>query len=205
MGDAWEECPVDYAKNIEENEICGNVDIFRSTANSDQGDYDGDGIGDACDECTDSDGDYFGDPGFPGTGDPGCPEDNCPDIPNPYDPDDDGDGFGNMCDICPGYDDNADFDGDGIPDGCDNCCLDRVGDANGVGGDEPTIGDVSVMIDAKFITGTCDGILNCLNEADINQSGGMNATCDDITVGDISTLIDYLFITGASLGLPDCL
>ena len=66
---------------------------------------------------------------------------------------------------------------------------------NGIGFDEPTIGDVSVMIDAKFITGTCDGIIGCLQEADINESGGCQPTCDDITIGDISTLIDYLFIT----------
>jgi len=85
------------------------------------------------------------------------------------------------------------------------CCIGRVGDANGEGGDEPTIGDVSVMIDAKFITGTCDGILGCLDEADINQSGGVGAICDDITIGDISALIDYLFITGSSIGLADCL
>ena len=81
----------------------------------------------------------------------------------------------------------------------------RVGNANGLGTDEPTIGDVSVMIDAKFITGTCEGILGCLAEADINQSGGVDPICDNISIGDISTLIDYLFITGSSLGLPDCL
>ena len=86
-----------------------------------------------------------------------------------------------------------------------NCCSDRVGDANGLGGDEPTIGDISTLIDAKFITGMCDGILNCLTEADINQSGGTGPTCDDITIGDISTLIDYLFITGSSLELAECL
>lgn len=86
-----------------------------------------------------------------------------------------------------------------------SCCSGRVGDANGSADDEPTIGDVSTMIDAKFITGTCDGILNCLPEADINQSGGVSPTCDDITIGDISVLIDYLFITGSSLGLPNCL
>jgi len=80
-----------------------------------------------------------------------------------------------------------------------SCCVGIVGDANGLGGDEPTIGDVSVMIDAKFITGTCDGIIECLQEADINQSGGLNPG-----IGDVSTLIDYLFITGPSLGLPDC-
>ena len=84
------------------------------------------------------------------------------------------------------------------------CCVGRVGDANGDGADEPTIGDVSVLIDAKFITGRCAGIIDCTAEADINQSGGTGPECDDITIGDISTLIDYLFITGSSLGLPDC-
>jgi uncharacterized protein (TIGR02145 family) len=87
----------------------------------------------------------------------------------------------------------------------DDCCVGRVGDANVSGDDEPTIGDVSVMIDAKFITGTCDGILNCLTEADVNQSGGADPTCDDITIGDISILIDYLFISGSSIGLTECL
>ncbi|MCD6248901.1 MAG: hypothetical protein J7J98_01045 [candidate division Zixibacteria bacterium] len=85
------------------------------------------------------------------------------------------------------------------------CCVGRVGDANGSGVDEPTIGDVSVMIDAKFITGSCAGILECLDESDINQSGPPNAaTCADVTIGDISILIDYLFITGPSLGLNAC-
>jgi len=85
------------------------------------------------------------------------------------------------------------------------CCQDRVGDANGQAGDEPTISDISVLIDAKFISGTCDGVVACLAEGDINQSGGTNPTCDDITISDISILIDYLFITGQTLGLPDCL
>jgi hypothetical protein len=86
------------------------------------------------------------------------------------------------------------------------CCTGRVGDANNSGGDEPTIGDISVMIDAKFITGSCDGIIACLTEADINQSGLSNPTCNDITIGDISMLIDYLFITGPVAGtLLNCL
>ena len=86
------------------------------------------------------------------------------------------------------------------------CCEGRVGDANGSGEDEPTISDISVMIDAKFITGSCDGIIQCLAEADVNQSGGTDPTCDDITISDISTLIDYLFITGPETAtLPDCL
>lgn len=85
-----------------------------------------------------------------------------------------------------------------------SCCIGRVGDANGLAGDEPTIADVSVMIDALFISND-PGLLPCFEEADINQSGGTSPVFADITIGDISILIDYLFITGSTLGLPDCL
>ena len=80
-----------------------------------------------------------------------------------------------------------------------NCCTGLVGDANLLGGDEPTIGDVSVLIDNLFINGTP---VACVAEADINQSGGANPTPDDITIGDISVLIDHLFISG--IALPAC-
>ncbi|MEW5797211.1 MAG: hypothetical protein AB1772_12755 [Candidatus Zixiibacteriota bacterium] len=83
------------------------------------------------------------------------------------------------------------------------CCSGRVGDANGVGGDEPTIGDISLMIDARFIEYNCN-LIHCLGEADVNQSGGDHPTCDDITIANVTYLIDYLFITGVSLGLPGC-
>jgi len=83
------------------------------------------------------------------------------------------------------------------------CCAGRVGDANGSLDDEPTIGDVSVMIDALFIGGDWS-VLPCLNEADINISGGIDPQQADITIGDVSYLIDYLFISGSSIGLPDC-
>jgi hypothetical protein len=89
--------------------------------------------------------------------------------------------------------------------GTPGCCVARVGDANMSGDDEPTISDISTMINAKFITGTCDGVLSCLTEADINRSGGVSPVCADITISDISSLIDYLFITGPSRGLPNCL
>jgi len=81
------------------------------------------------------------------------------------------------------------------------CCVGKIGDANGSGDDMPTIGDISVMIDAKFITGACiesgpGANIRCLGEADANLSGGLHPTCDDISIGDISMLIDDLFITG---------
>ncbi len=82
----------------------------------------------------------------------------------------------------------------------DHCRVDRVGDANGLGGDEPTTGDVARLVDAEFISLTRDGLLACVSEGDMNQSGGTDPTC-----GDTSILIDYLFITGPSLGLPECM
>ncbi len=94
-----------------------------------------------------------------------------------------------------------DSDGDGIGDVCDDCCVGRVGDINGLGGDEPTIGDVSVVIDMLFISQVP---VSCLTEADINQSGGADPAVDDISIGDVAILIDYLFI-GQVQTLPDCL
>ncbi len=86
-----------------------------------------------------------------------------------------------------------------------DCCWGMRGDANGLGGEEPTIGDVSAMIDAKFIAGSCSGIISCLDETDVNGSGGHSTDCDDITIGDIGILIDYLFIGGpAVVELPCC-
>lgn len=95
--------------------------------NASQADADGDGWGDLCDRCTDTDGDGFGDPGFLSNT---CPDDNCPNVPNPDQVDSDGDGVGDACDQCPGFDDNIDTDGDGIADGCDPC-TDTDGDGFG--------------------------------------------------------------------------
>ncbi|MEW5796244.1 MAG: M6 family metalloprotease domain-containing protein [Candidatus Zixiibacteriota bacterium] len=207
-------------------------DNCAQTPNPTQDDLDGDYVGDACDPCTDTDYDGYGNPGFAANT---CPADNCPSVGNPQQEDADTDGVGDACDNCPAVDNpdqiDADSDtfgaacdcgdndpsrypgapeirGDGIDQDCDGfdpCCVGRVGDANYSGDDEPTIGDVTTLIDAKFVTGSCDGILPCLDEADVNQSAVGYAVCDDITIGDITDLIDYLFITGSSLGLPDCL
>jgi hypothetical protein len=62
--------------------------------NCESPDTDGDGIWDICDTCTDTDGDGFGDPGFPANT---CPTDNCPTTPNPDQADSNNDGVGDAC------------------------------------------------------------------------------------------------------------
>jgi hypothetical protein len=69
------------------------------------------------------------------------------------------------------------------------CCM---GDPNRTGGD-PTIADISAMVDAKFITGNCNSI--CISGADLNGSGNGAPVCEDITIADISILIDCLFLS----------
>jgi hypothetical protein len=84
-----------------------------------------------------------------------------------------------------------------------DCCTGKVGNVNGLGTDEPTISDISMLIDNLFISGRP---LWCVAEADINQSGGttpQQGTGGDITIADISALIDHLFISGRAL--PNCL
>ncbi|KPL00615.1 MAG: hypothetical protein AMJ91_03950 [candidate division Zixibacteria bacterium SM23_73_3] len=96
-----------------------------------------------CGVCVDSDGDGFGDPGHPENT---CPDDNCPTVYNPNQADADSDGTGDVCDVCtdtdadsygdPGFPantcdldncpdvfnpDQEDSDGDAAGDSCDNC------------------------------------------------------------------------------------
>jgi hypothetical protein len=77
-----------------------------------QEDTDNDGSGDLCDECTDTDGDGYGNPGFIANI---CPEDNCPDTPSPNQEDNYpplfGNGIGDVCDCEGNFDCDNDCDG----------------------------------------------------------------------------------------------
>ena len=107
------------------------------------GDSDDDGVPDSFDTCTDTDGDGYGDYGFPALT---CRVDDCPHAYNPGQEDIDRDGIGDACDTCTDTDgdgygapgsfeascptdncpavsnpDQADADRDGVGDACDDC------------------------------------------------------------------------------------
>lgn len=81
--DFEDNCPNDYNPDQEDDDgdTIGDVcDNCPGEVNPDQVDGDNDGSGDACDACMDTDGDGYGDPGFPANE---CEEDNCPQVYNP--------------------------------------------------------------------------------------------------------------------------
>ncbi|MBD3258167.1 HYR domain-containing protein [candidate division GN15 bacterium] len=186
-----------------------------AVGNADQADADGDGIGDLCDECTDLDGDGFGDPGFPAST---CGEDNCPAVGNPGQDDADGDRSGDLCDPCtdtdgdgfgdPGFaanqcpadncpqdhnPDQADADGDGIGDAC--CCWsETVGNLDNSPDGKVSLNDLTVLIDHLFVS--LDPV-GCVAAANMDLSPDQN-----VSLGDLTVMIDHLFTSLAPL--PAC-
>jgi hypothetical protein len=94
--DVCDTCPLDAANDQDRDAICGNVDTCPLFFDPCQADSDLDGLGDACDPCTDPDHDGFGNPGFPATN---CLIDNCPTTYNPEQQDQNSNGVGNACEV----------------------------------------------------------------------------------------------------------
>jgi hypothetical protein len=114
LGDECDPCPLDPDNDIDSDLVCGDVDNCPTVPNTDQSDADVDQLGDVCDDCTDTDGDGYGNPGYPLNT---CLTDNCPSLSNPSQLDFDQDGLGDVCD--------PDDDGDGVDDLADCAPLAR--------------------------------------------------------------------------------
>jgi len=129
-------------------------------------DSDRDGIDDAVDPCVDTDGDGFGNPGFPANT---CPPDNCPLVANSGQADGDRDSVGDACDSCPAAFDplQVDRDRDAVGDACDPCVdVDRDGTGESF----------------EFPANTC-AVDNCpglFNPGQADQDGdGVGDACDN--------------------------
>lgn len=197
VGDLCDICPgYDDHLDADLDGAADGCDNCPAIANADQADADGDGLGDVCDLCTDTDGDGFGNPGYPANT---CPQDNCPTIANPSQTDLDADGAGDACDNCPttSNPDQADADGDAVGDACD-LCTDFDNDGYG---------------DPGFPLNTCP-LDNCPSrfnptQADSN-SDGIGDACDYIcgdanrdgivNIGDAIFIVGYVFRGGPAPG-----
>ena len=144
----------------------------------------GDGVGDACDNCpnkynkyqTDWDGDTVGD---------AC--DNCPLKKNENQADSDGDNIGDVCDNCvsKSNNDQTDYDKDQVGDACDNCIdpynpnpSQKDSDGDGIGDlcDECTGKDDKIDADGDKVPDCVD---NCLGVKNPYNYGGLGKKWQD--------------------------
>jgi PKD repeat protein len=135
-GDPCDICPFDAQNDADFDFVCADVDNCPSVTNPNQDDDDSDGLGNPCDTCTDTDGDRFGDPGFPANT---CTPDNCPAVSNNDQSNADSDLLGDACDACPA-DPGNDVDGDSVCGDVDNCPA--IANATQDNADSDLLGDV---------------------------------------------------------------
>ncbi|CAL2102295.1 conserved protein of unknown function [Tenacibaculum sp. 190130A14a] len=153
------EFKIDPDGDIDGDGVLNGVDNCVSTANADQKDTDGNGVGDAC---QDTDGDGIMDD-----------VDNCISTANPDQADADGNGVGDAC---------QDSDGDGVMDNVDNCINKANPDQKDFNNDG--VGDACQDSDGD---GIMDDVDNCPGTANADQKdtdgNGVGDVCQD-TDGD---------------------
>jgi hypothetical protein len=137
--------------------VTDGADNCRVTANSDQTDSNGNGVGDLCE---DTDGDTVVD-AF----------DNCPAVPNPDQTDLDGDSVGDVCDNCSvdANPEQLDADGDGIGDACDPD-LDDDGWDNALDNCPTVVNADQADLDGDFQGDACDADID--GDAILNSIDG---------------------------------
>ena len=193
--------------DIDLDGVADTTDNCPTTANTDQADFDGDGMGDVCDDDDDDDGvldtvdcdsldaaidfapgDACDDGDACTTGDVIGTDCNCLGTIE----DTDGDGVCDADDQCEGSDDTMDIDSDGIPDDCDDCDNDIVGTA--CDDNDPCTVDDLFDMDCNCVgtfsdtdgDGVCDADDQCAGSDDNidDDNNGIPDGCEDCIVGD---------------------